>query len=198
MGYHLAVMLPPYRKTGLSTRWAAPTRYLAAAVLALTFSPPMRGAEPVLVDVVLPPHFDPYLEAAQAQYDAAATAACRAPKPAGFLGYRWRLPAFASELRSMTSASVGKQIYIGFLKSKYGYQIAQLNRVYGLDAQSFTELQESPIVVVRMNETVHRDDDEFDAEARREVAASILAALRKCDPAHADAALRLLLDGLLH
>jgi hypothetical protein len=169
----------------------------------------MRGLIPVLVlgfraraaalqELVLPSHFDPYAASAPAQYRAAAAAAYGAPKAAGFIGYRWRLPLVAAELRAMTGSSEGKQVYIGFLKSKYGYQIAEVNRVYGLDAQSFTELQESPIVLKAVSEAVRRDDAEFDFDARREMVGSILKGLRECDPTHADGGLKLLMNGLLH
>ena len=151
-----------------------------------------------LQELVLPLHFDPYAAVAQAQYRAAAAAACEGSKPAGFAGYRWRLPAVAAELRTYPGASEGKQVYIGFLKTKYGYQIAEVNRAYGLDAQSFTELQESPIVADAAREAVRRDDLEFDREARREMVTSIVAALRACDPKHADGGLKLIIEALLH
>ena len=166
-----------------------PSRYLSALVLALSFIGFTAAEESRLVEVKLPAHFDPFAVGAKDQYDAAAQVACASPKPAGFIGYRWRLPAVASELRQVSGESPGKQIYIAFLKTKYGYQIAALNRDYGTDAQSFTELLESP-----MKRGILEHDAEFDAPIRRDMLEAILGALRKCDPKHAAGALRLILE----
>ena len=84
----------------------------------------------------------------------------------------------------MTGESPGKQLYIAFLKSKYGYQIAAVNAGYGTDAQSFTELLESP-----MKRGVAKDDAEFDRAVRQDIVAAILKALRLCDPLHASGGL---------
>ena len=85
----------------------------------------------------------------------------------------------------MTGESAGKQIYIAFLKAKYGYQIAKVNADYGTDAQSFTELLGSPM-------RAGPADGEFDLPVRREIFDAILRALRRCDPLHADGFLRYL------
>ena len=169
--------------TGL---YPAGSWYLGAVVLALLVPVFASAEEPRSIELVLPAHFDPFAMDAPDQYLAAAKLACASPKPLGFIGYRWRLPAVAAELRKMTGESPGKQIYIAFLKSKYGYQIAKLNRDYGTDAQSFTELLESP-----MRKGVREHDAEFDRTARQDMVEGILAALRKCDPAHATGVLRL-------
>lgn len=168
-------------------------RYACAFVLALWFPVLAGAAEPLVVDLKLPAHFDPYAVDATAQYEAAARVACAEPKPPGFIGYRWNLPPIAAELRLLTGTSEGKQIYIGFLKSQYGYQIARLNADYGTDAQSFTELLESPMTHVDGRDKVRRDDAEFDRDARREMLSGILAALRQCDSAHALGVIRALL-----
>jgi len=152
------------------------------------------AAEPVLVDLKLPLHFDPFAVDAKAQYKQAAREACLAPNPKGFTGYRWRLPPVAAELRLMTGASEGKQIYIGFLKTKYGYNIATLNEDYGTSAQSFTELTESPMRVDSTRPPVRKQDAEFDAPIRADMLDAILKALRECDPQHADGGIRLMLQ----
>ena len=114
----------------------------------------------------------------------------------GFAGYRWILPPVAAELRLRSGTSEGKQIYIGFLKTKYGYQISKVNAEYGTDAQSFTELLELPLPQVDLSRpAVRRDDAEFDGEARKEMVEGILEALKKCDPAHASGGIRRLLEG---
>ena len=165
------------------------SRYLNALVLVMFVGAGALAADTRTIELVLPAHFDPFAVDAQNQYGAAARLACAAPKPAGFIGYYWRLPAVAAELRKMTGESTGKQIYIAFLKSKYGYQISKLNRDYGTDAQSFTELLESP-----MKNGVEAHDAEFDRAARSDMFDAILAALRKCDAEHADGVLRLMAD----
>ena len=184
-------MNPGHHKQDFHAIEAGRPWYHMAWVLALLFGSVMTAAEPVLVELKLPVRFDPFGVDANAQYSEAARAACAVPKPDGFIGYRWTLPPVASLLRVLTGSSAGKQIYIGFLKSKYGYQIAAVNKAYGLDAQSFTELLESPMVV--RGTAVDRDDTEFESEVRREMVNDIRAALMRCDPAHADGGLRMLL-----
>ncbi|HEY3739954.1 MAG TPA: hypothetical protein VGL53_08915 [Bryobacteraceae bacterium] len=155
------------------------------------------AAEAPVVDLRLPAHFDPYAVDATARYEAAARVACAVPKPPGFIGYRWILPPVAGELRMLTGTSEGKQIYIGFLKSQYGYQIARLNEDYGTDAQSFTELLESPMARVDATRAkVRRDDAEFDRDARHDMLSGIVAALRQCDANHALGGIRALLASL--
>jgi hypothetical protein len=168
------------------------------AVFALFFEILGLAADPGLVELKLPVHFDPFASGAKAQYEQAARHACAALKPAEFTGYRWRLPPVAAEMRLLSGTSEGKQIYIGFLKTRYGYQIAKLNVEYGTDAQSFTELLESPMAGVDSSRTtVRRDDAEFDSDARRDMVDGILAALRICDRAHADGGIRVLLEGAI-
>jgi hypothetical protein len=172
--------------------------YRRLAVFALFFEVLGLAAEPGLVELKLPAHFDPFASSAKAQYEEAARNACAQVKPAEFNGYRWRLPPVAAELRLLSGTSEGKQIYIGFLKTKYGYQIAKLNVEYGTDAQSFTELLESPMAGVDSSRTaVRREDAEFDFDARRDMVEGILAALRSCDRAHADGGIRVLFEGAL-
>ena len=170
-------------------------RYLRITVIGLQLVRTGLAGEPVLVDLHLPLHLDPFGIDAKAQYSRAAAEACNAPKPQGFAGYRWRLPAVASEMRSLTGTSEGKQIYIGFLKSKYGYNIANLNADYGTNAQSFTELLESRMSSVDSSrEVVRTHDAEFDLTIRREMVDAILSALNRCDPKHAHGGIRLLLQ----
>ena len=53
----------------------------------------------------------------------------------------WREPVVTA--RMADAGQLRKQLYIAFLKKRYGYQIAMLNRAYGLDATAFTELESS-------------------------------------------------------
>ena len=43
-------------------------------------------------------------------------------------------------IRQLVKGEEGKEIYVQFLKDRYGYAIGQINEIYGLDATSFTEL----------------------------------------------------------
>jgi len=51
----------------------------------------------------------------------------------------WRKP--AQDARKAGPDSTARQVYLNFLKKRHGYQIQALNRTYGLDASSFTELE---------------------------------------------------------
>ena len=161
-------------------------------ILILSCSATCAAQDARLVELKLPAHFDPFALDAKDQYSTAARMACATSKPANFIGYRWRLPAVAATLRSMTGDSAGKQIYIAFLKSHYGYQINKLNADYGSDAQSFTELLDSP-----MKTGVPAQDAEFDRPVRREMYAEVLAALERCDPLHAAGGVRFLVRSAL-
>lgn len=165
------------------------SRYRLLMVLALVSSGMLVAQEVRFTEVKLPAHFDPFAVDVKDQYAAAAVAACAEAKPRGFIGYRWRHPAVASGLRMLSGESPGKQVYIAFLKSKYGYQIKQVNADYGTDAQSFTELLDAPLA--RPDGPY---DAEFDSGVRSEMTARILEALRKCDSGHADGGIRWLLE----
>lgn len=43
-------------------------------------------------------------------------------------------------IRGLVGGEDGKEIYVHFLKERYGYNIARVNEVYGREATSFTEL----------------------------------------------------------
>ncbi len=166
--------------------------YWACFVLMLLVNAVCAGQDARLVELRLPAHFDPYSMDAADQYAAAAGTACAVPKVTGFIGYFWRLPAVAAELRQRSGQSPGKQVYINFLKSKYGYRIAAVNADFATDAQSFTELLESPIRSQSPN-----FDPEFDAPARRDMVEGILKALRTCDESHAASGLLFLVESYL-
>ncbi len=62
--------------------------------------------------------------------------------------------------RRLGAQSPGKQAYIGFLKERYGYQIAQLREAYGIDVQSFTELESFDWRALDRTRAAVRADDE--------------------------------------
>lgn len=49
-------------------------------------------------------------------------------------------PAWVDAVRGMREEAPAKQQYVQFLKDTYGYNIGLLNKAYGLEAGSFTEL----------------------------------------------------------
>lgn len=75
-------------------------------------------------------------------------------------GEHWQ--ARIDAVRRAPGDSADKQLYIAFLKRRYGYQIAAVNEAYGLEASAFTDL-ESPdaFARARRNET---DDQAFAGE----------------------------------
>lgn len=68
----------------------------------------------------------------------------------------------AAELATLNSASDGKQFYIGWLKDRYGYNIAKINEAYGMEMTSFSDLSESDFKKVdRTRKAVAADDRLF-------------------------------------
>ncbi len=74
-------------------------------------------------------------------------------------GWRARLDA----IRRLPGSETDKQLYIAFLKRKYGYQIAAVNLAYGLEASAFTELESSDFAQADRAK-LEPDDIEFTAE----------------------------------
>jgi hypothetical protein len=73
----------------------------------------------------------------------------------------WRKPAM--EARKAAPDSTIRQVYLNFLKKRYGYQIQAINRAYGLDASSFTEL-ESETFAATPTSRMLADDAAFTAD----------------------------------
>jgi hypothetical protein len=68
----------------------------------------------------------------------------------------------ARQLATQPSASEGKQFYIGWLKDRYGYNVAKINEAYGLEMTSFSDLSESDFRQVdRKRKAVVEDDRLF-------------------------------------
>lgn len=165
-----------------------------AVVLAAMFPARLDSGDFAFVEVRLPAGFSPFDSGADGQYQPAAALACKASKPDSFAGYRWSLPRVARLLRSRPGSDEGKQIYIGYLKTKYGYRIQDLNKAYSLDAQSFTELLDGDWSdKAGASGALARDDEDFESPLRREMHDAIIKELSSCDPAHAGAVDRLVL-----
>ena len=78
----------------------------------------------------------------------------------------WTPPADTSHwvaaIRKASSDSEGKQMYVSFLKERYGYNIGRVNQAYGLEASAFTDLAESDFRTLDpRREAVVNDDRDF-------------------------------------
>jgi hypothetical protein len=103
-------------------------------------------------EIVLPEHLDVF--AGKLPPLKVERAACWTP-PAGTLPW-------VSAIRSAGSDTEGKQMYIMFLKEKYGYNIGRVNAAYGLEASAFTDLAESNLRTLDTGRpAVTQDDAEF-------------------------------------
>jgi hypothetical protein len=67
------------------------------------------------------------------------------------------------QVRALPATDTRKQLYINFLKKRYGYQIASVNKAYGIEATAFTELESSDFSTVDASRT-KVDDLAFAAE----------------------------------
>ncbi len=93
--------------------------------------------------------------------------ACEKVKAEGAVGAELEMgqETGALQLATLASASEGKQFYIGWLKDRYGYNIAKINEAYGLDMTSFSDLSESDFRQVdRKRKAVVEDDRLFLAD----------------------------------
>lgn len=75
-------------------------------------------------------------------------------------------------VRSFTRGEEGKELYVQFLKDRYGYTIARVNEAYGTDVASFTEL-----ITMRFG-GVAEDDAAFLAEMKSSWTAVVRAACK--------------------
>jgi hypothetical protein len=69
---------------------------------------------------------------------------------------------WVTAVRAMREEAPAKQQYVQFLKDQYGYEIGALNKAYGIEAGSFTELLTYDWRRLDLSrETVRRDDASF-------------------------------------
>jgi hypothetical protein len=85
------------------------------------------------------------------------------PKPVLFLDLFADPQGRVQQVRALPASETRKQMYINFLKKRYGYQISAVNQVYGIEASAFTELESSDFAGIDLSKT-KGDDLEFAAE----------------------------------
>ena len=63
------------------------------------------------------------------------------PKPVLFLDLFADPQGRVQQVRVLPASETRKQLYVNFLKKRYGYQISAVNQAYGIEASAFTELE---------------------------------------------------------
>ncbi|MBM3725177.1 MAG: hypothetical protein FJW40_07105 [Acidobacteria bacterium] len=90
-------------------------------------------------------------------------------------------PAWVRHFQKLGASTDGKQAYVGFLKDRYGYTITRFNEAYGVDFQSFTDLETFTFDGVDANRPAPNGDSREFIAALREIAARVSAeGLRGC------------------
>lgn len=93
--------------------------------------------------------------------------------------------AWVNWFRALHGDSPGKQQYVQFLKETYNYSIGDVNKAYGIDSTSFTDLGQFDWKTAILDAPKPRNDDEeflgWIAQALFNTAA---AAIRGADPTH--------------
>lgn len=137
------------------------------------------------IEIPLPPPFDVFADSAGAEFSRLAEAACAKAKGSSDGVYKLsQLPdqQWLEAIRRLTGGEAGKELYVGFLKDKYEYNINRLNEAYGLDSQSFTDLTGDPFKTLdRKRPAVESDDREMVATIRETVLRLLKEALARCD-----------------
>jgi hypothetical protein len=165
---------------------AQPKRVQAiAATLPISEQPlnkPYLAAIPLLPDGRFEDVFDP-----EVQQQIRATCAERVKRfkeSAHVVAYVWTaIPewnrAWVQWFRTQHADSPGKQQYIQFLKETYSYSIGDVNKAYGIDSTSFTDLGQLSWTAID-----HKDDDVFQGWIAQVLFRTAAEAIRKADPNH--------------
>ncbi len=150
------------------------------------------GREPTLVPVPLL-HDDEFADVFDAEVQEQIRAKCssHARKEAnGFVAYTFtEIPpwnrSWANWIRAQHGDSAGKQQYVQFLKETYNYSIGDVNRAYGIDSTSFTDLGQFNWNGAVLDAPKPREDDEeFLGWIAQALYSTAAAAIRKADPSH--------------
>lgn len=137
--------------------------------------------------LALPAPADVFAEEFSATLRPAIESACRAAAGREHAEpFQWSArPAreWVDSIRKLASSAPGKELYVGFLKDTYAYNIARLNEAYGTDFSSFTEAGES--VFARLDKrlrAVIADDERFLESVRAALDQRALELLKQCPP----------------
>jgi hypothetical protein len=94
-------------------------------------------------------------------------------------------PEWVSAIRRLPAEHPGRQHYADFLKETYAYNIGEVDRAYGLDITSFTDLGAADLSGVDAKRpAVVRDDREFLGAIAQALYNTATAEIRRIDPAH--------------
>ena len=87
--------------------------------------------------------------------------------------------------RTQHADSPGKQRYVQYLKETYNYSIGDVNKTYGIDSTSFTDLGQFDWSTAKLETPKPRgDDEEFLGEIAQTLFNIAAEAIRKADPNH--------------
>lgn len=93
--------------------------------------------------------------------------------------------AWVDWFRAQHADSPGKQQYVQFLKETYNYSIGDVNKAYGIDSTSFTDLGQFNWNAAKLDgENPRADDEEFLGWIAQALFSSAAEAIRKADPNH--------------
>ena len=93
--------------------------------------------------------------------------------------------AWVNWFRNQHTDSPGKQQYIQFLKETYSYSIGDVNKAYGIDSTSFTDLGQFNWNTAKLEAPKPRkDDEEFLGGIAQVLFSTAAEAIRKADPKH--------------
>ena len=93
--------------------------------------------------------------------------------------------AWVNWFRAQHADSPGKQQYVQFLKETYSYSIGDVNKAYGIDSTSFTDLGQFNWKAANLEgEKTRTDDEEFLGWIAQALFSTVAEAIRKADPNH--------------
>ena len=93
--------------------------------------------------------------------------------------------AWVNWFRAQHADSPGKQQYVQFLKETYSYSIGDVNKAYGIDSTSFTDLGQFNWKAANLEgEKTRIDDEEFLGWIAQALFSTAAEAIRKADPNH--------------
>jgi len=93
--------------------------------------------------------------------------------------------AWVNWFRAQPADSPGKQQYVLFLKETYSYNINDVNKAYGIDSTSFTDLGQFNWSTAKLDAAKPRaDDEEFLGWIAQTLFNTAADAIRKADPNH--------------